>query len=86
MLPSDASCGGLEAYRPIFIGENEKNFETFWRASIHGWRKVVCYPIMPWCGREAYQIGVTDKLFLMKMGGGREVAVWKVKAIYLCLI
>ncbi len=46
MLPNDALCGGLEAYRKSYpdqflVVKMGKIFETFWRASTHylinGW-------------------------------------------------
>ncbi len=55
----------LDQFLVVKIG---KIFETFWWASIHSWRKVVCYLIILWCGLEAYRIGVTDKLILENMG------------------
>ncbi len=49
----------------------EKRLEGL-NTHIHVWRKVVCYLIMPWCGLETHRIGVTDKLFLVKMGKNLE--------------
>ncbi len=71
MLP----CDGLRSLSMELPGQifGGKIFETFWRASIHGWRKVVCYLIMPWCGLVTYQIGVTDKLFLALSENGKKL-------------
>ncbi len=49
-----------------------------------GWRKVVCYLIMPLVWSRSLSKGSDcDNLFLVKMG---KIFVWKVKAIYLPLI
>ncbi len=65
MLPSDAPCGGLEAYRrrvtpyQFFVVKMGKIFETFWRALTH-------YLINVWlkeCGMlPNYDLGVAKKL------------------------